>query len=278
MSNFQVKTRWAFQEISSVIKSLDGDSQEFGRILRHSNIPHISFSQIYTVEFCHYAYFLEYVKKVSPNPTPVYFTKGRLLHQIIANIYSKLMLSQNVGELEFYDLVDAELNGLDNKHVKNSINVVLNNIWKNYRIVAIEKPFVMVVDDELPPVVGIIDLILEKEGRYFVIDHKSGRDFYPQDPLQMAIYAMFIESHFPSNQIEFFYDHYRWVNNLSRIRKPALFRNKVKFQTKYGRSEIKRINTGFKAMAAIKGTGSAIKFGQCFRCPYYGICWNSYRP
>ena len=88
--------------ILSVIEQTRGSTDQFAETLRHKHIPHLSFSQVSTVEFCHYRYFLQYEALIDPDPIPDYFTKGKLLHQVIARLLESLYgedASQHAGNL-----------------------------------------------------------------------------------------------------------------------------------------------------------------------------------
>jgi hypothetical protein len=259
--------------INSLIAGLDGDSEQFARTLRQNHIPHLSFSQITSVEFCHYQYYLQYVELREPDPVPTYFTKGKVLHQIIAASYRKISQSEPVDNAEYFALIDSQFSDEHNRHLKNAVHVHLDNLWQDCQVIAIEKPFVMLIDDTLPPCVGVIDLILQQNDHLIIIDHKTGHDFYPPDALQMAIYAAFAAKQYGATECAFFYDHYRWVNNLDRIRKPAIQRTEMMLPKGYSQEAMRRIRNGYQQIENIMKTKSAVKKGACFRCPYRRLCW-----
>jgi hypothetical protein len=260
--------------ILSVIEETRGDSDHFAETLRHMHIPHLSFSQVSTVEFCHYRYFLQYEQLVDPVPVPDYFTKGKLLHQLIATTYANLARDQRVDPEPYYGLIRRHYQGDAETHLQNAVAVHLGNLWQDCQVVAVEEPFVMLIDERLPPVVGVIDLILKQNGNYILIDHKTGRDFYPQDELQMAIYVEYARQRYGGSNFRFFYEHYRWVKNLQRIRKPAFQRTEVILPSYFWQLALARIQSGFRAIEGIKTTQEAKKEGECFRCPYQKICWQ----
>jgi CRISPR/Cas system-associated exonuclease Cas4 (RecB family) len=263
------------QIIDSIIQKTNGDSDLFASTLKLKHIPHISFSQITSIEFCPYQYYLQYVKLLEPKPVPVYFAKGKLLHRIIASTYDKVSNHEPIGVNEFYDLVDQHFTGEHNINLKNAICTHLNNLWKNCEVIAIEKQFVMDIDPDLPPCVGVIDLILKQNDRLIIIDHKTGHDFYQPDMLQMAIYKQYIKQQMHVEDCAFYYDHYRWVNNLSRIRKPAIYRNEISLDSRNWECELQRIKHGYTKIKKINVMNYAQKDGECFRCPYRAVCWNS---
>ncbi len=259
--------------ILSVIAETRGNSDQFAETLRHRHIPHLSFSQVSTVEFCHYRYFLQYEQLVDPVPVPDYFTKGKLIHQVIAATYSSLATGQPVDPAAYNQLIHRHYQGDSETHLQNAVAVHLDNLWQECQVVAVEEPFAMLIDEQLPPVVGVIDLILKQNGNYILIDHKTGRDFYPQDELQMAIYVEYARQRFGGDNFRFFYEHYRWVRNLKRIRKPAFQRTEVILPSHYWQLAMQRIQAGFRQIEKIKTTQQADKYGECFRCPYRNVCW-----
>ncbi len=130
----------------------------------------------------------------------------------------------------------------------------------------------MSIHPDLPPCVGVIDLVLERDGAYILIDHKTGHDFYPEDQLQMAIYVEAMQRQFGQVACEFYYDHYRWVNNLARLRKPAFLRNQVCLPPSYWQTALARILSAYHLIEQIKNGRKANRYGECFRCPYRPIC------
>ncbi len=258
--------------ILEVIEKTRGDSDRFAERLRHKRIPHLSFSQITAVEFCEQRYFLQYVKLMEPTPTPEYFTKGKVIHQLIARNYLKAANHREVSLGPSIKALERQYQGETLTQLTNTMIVHLENFWEDCEVVAVEKPFAMTLQKDLPPCVGVIDLILKKEDGYILVDHKTGRDFYPQDELQMAIYMRFIQQEFGTTNCKFYYDSYRWVNNLKRIRKPAFVRTYVAASGNW-RASLQRIKEGYQTIKAIHEGKYARKEGKCFMCPYRSNCW-----
>jgi hypothetical protein len=258
--------------IDSVIAANAGDSEGFARILRKEQIPHLSFSQVTSVEFCQYQYYLQYCQVLEPDPVPTYFEKGKLLHEIIAASYGRVTKSEPIEVALYQEMIDRHFDGEHHLHLSNAIRLHLDHLWQDCEVIAVEKPFVMALEDGISPCVGVIDLILRQKDRIMIIDHKTGRDFYPQDVLQMAIYAEYIKRHYQAQEYEFFYDSYRWVKNLNRIRKPAFQRKQVRIPEGYWPQALERIRRGHEQINKIMTTKSAVKNGECFRCPYRSLC------
>lgn len=261
-----------YNSIQFLIERIGEDDDRFAEQLRQTGIPHISFSQISTVEFCQYRYFLQYVERKELDPIPDYFTKGKLLHQMIACSYKKAAGNQPVDPDDLATMMDHRFDANCEQHLRNALAVHLENRWQDCQVIGIEKPFVMMVGPDILPCVGVIDLILKKDGRYILIDHKTGGDFYPDDELQMAIYVEYLRREFGEEECEFYYEHYRWVNNLSRIRKPAFKRVPILLPGVQWGDALERIQHGSRVIDGIREGRRPLRNGECFRCPYRKDC------
>jgi len=261
----------ALQAILDVIEHSNGDADGFAGTLRREHIPHLSFSQVTTAEFCPYRYHLQYIQNRDPDPVPEYFTKGKLFHQVVAASYREDRASASGAYQLALGTFAREYGGDNQHHLANAFLVHLENYWAGCEVIAVEKPFAMLIDPHLPPCVGVIDLIIKKDSRTIIVDHKTGRDFYPQDELQMAIYVEYMRNLFGQVQYEFYYDHYRWVNNLGRIRKPAFQRTCVSQSASWSQM-LERIRRGNDVIERIKSSGRGARIGECFRCPYRRTC------
>jgi CRISPR/Cas system-associated exonuclease Cas4 (RecB family) len=139
-------------------------------------------------------------------------------------------------------------------------------------VIGIEKPFVFLMDGDIPPVVGVIDLILRQGDMMILIDHKTGRDFYQPDILQMAVYLSYLRSTGFKGECEFYYDSYRWVENLARIRKPAFYRQQMEISDKEAEIQARRLADGYQGIQNLRQGRIPEKKGECFRCAYQNYC------
>jgi CRISPR/Cas system-associated exonuclease Cas4 (RecB family) len=263
-----------FDQIQIHIDKNGKKSEPLRNILINENIPYISYSQISSVEFCFQKYYLDYVEKHIIEPTPEYFVKGRFMHEIIAETYRKLKNNEKIDWPEYLNKVDNEFDGKTQIHLRNAVKVHSRNIWLGYEIVGIEEPFVIYIDEGVPGCIGYIDLILKKNDEIFVVDHKTGSNFHQQDELQMAIYGQAIKKKFNGSNISFYYDKYRWINNLNNIRKPSFERERVNNGENFWDSGKKRIIDGFRSISEIDGPQETEKTNDCFRCQFRKICWD----
>jgi hypothetical protein len=88
----------------------------------------------------------------------------------------------------------------------------------------------------------------------------------------MAIYRQKIRSVYNGAGLRFFYDQYRWVNNLNRIRKPAIERTEVVAPDLKWDAALDRIKQAYVKIQRLETGSPPRKNGECFSCPYKQIC------
>jgi len=262
----------ALTQIQALIDDSQGNTEQFLLAMKEAEIPSLSFSRVSTVEFCQQRYYLQYILHLDPVPLPDYFTKGRLMHQVIASSYQRLASGQPPTGQDHLNILAGSYADDNLLHLQNAARVHLQHLWQAVEVVGIEMPFAMLIDEDLPPVIGVIDLILRQDGHFIVIDHKTGRDFYPPDELQMAIYREYIRQRYSGDRCEFYYENYRWVRNLGRIRKPAFQRSAVNLPEDGWPVHVQRIARAEQLMRHLNQTDRVERNGPCFRCPYRHQC------
>jgi len=105
-----------------------------------------------------------------------------------------------------------------------------------------------------------------------VVDHKTGKTFYEQDDLQLTLYREFVRQRFGAEKCTAFFDKYRWVNNLDRIRKPAMEREQAKLKKGDLARAQKRVAKADEKMRRIEAQQSGSANGECFKCPFKSQC------
>ena len=266
-----------YATLQSILTSVNNDSDLFVQTLHQQQLSYLSYSQITTVEFCQQRYYLQYILGQQPEPLPDYFTKGKLLHQLIAQSYLADMKGANVSLEDLQAQLTASDEFCDRAHLANALNLHQQHRWQVERVLAVEHPFAILLSEELPPLVGVIDLVLKDGDAIILVDHKTGRNFYPYDELQVAIYAHYIQTIYPDYDCQLCYDHYRWVNNLQRIRKPAFQRTMVHMQPALDALYHQRIYNAAGVIQHLREGSAPSHTGECFRCPYQKNCKFSYR-
>ena len=258
-------------QIQALIDRCNGDSDTFIEELHQTKITHISFSQVYSFETCPRQYYLRHILGREITPVPEYFVKGKALHRTIANAYRAFGEGQDFSEdIIHYDGISRFSQA--GNHLRNGYLTLRQNMLPSDEVLGIEKPFVFLMEDNIPPVVGVIDLILRRGDILILIDHKTGRDFYHPDILQMAVYLNYLRSAGLQGDCEFYYDSYRWVENLARIRKPAFERRQMVINEREIEGQAKRLVAGYQGIHRLKQGQLPERNGECFRCVYRNCC------
>lgn len=260
-----------------------GTMRSFTRMLEREGVPHLSFSMVNALESCPQRYFLEYVEKVRPRDEPIYFIKGRLLHQAAAGFHRARGRGRGYSVERLLSPTKRGLEQDDLNHVRNAMTLMRLQAEDDWSVVAVEEPFVLDLGPDLPACLGIVDLIERREDVCRVIDHKSGKRFYDSDRLQLVLYWEHVRRRYGAAKCHAFYDQYRWVNNLERVRKPAWRRTRVNIRSGSWNTALRRLAARYKEMKVIEEAGDAPGSGSCDycylrdRCPKaffgYGYSW-----
>ncbi len=56
--------------------------------------------------------------------------------------------------------------------VGNAVATLSEHLWTGHEILGVEEPFFLDLSEELPPVIGVVDLILRDGPRFLAMDHK----------------------------------------------------------------------------------------------------------
>lgn len=253
------------------LTALSGNLMRLTRDLDRKGERFLSFSKVSTLESCEYRYLLEYVERVKLRPQPEYFAKGGLFHQAMARHYREMRRGRRAKFETHCRFIDRNWDD-DPPHLKNAIRVAVDNLWRDGEVEAVEEPFVLDLGEDLPPLLGIVDLVIKDGDAFTVVDHKTGVKFYEQDDLQLVLYREFARRKYGVAACRTVFDQYRFVNNLDRIRKPAMERNEVKLaKGAFGRA-VRRVAKADRIMRQIEEGGRASADGECFKCPYKPQC------
>jgi hypothetical protein len=262
-----------FEGISALLAGHAGGARGFVKMLDDAGLAHLSWSKVSCVESCPYGYYLQYVKRVRLVPEPDYFIKGRLFHQAADQFYRGLQRGRALGPAAFEPIVRRHKSAEARNHLRNAIQVLLGNAFTGWEVLGTETIIVLDLDPGLPPCVGVIDLILRKGNVFAVVDHKTGTAFWRQDPMQLAIYRKYVLRERGPMKVSAFFDSYRWVNDLRRIRKPAHERTRVRLSTRSWSAAMGRFTEGYAAIRAVERAGEdAPGTGACYMCAWRGVC------
>jgi len=264
------------QKIKEVIASHKGNGKELVRRLHRQKLRHLSWSQLSTVERCPYEYYLAYVKHIPLDPEPDYFVKGRLFHEAAQGYYRAICLGRSPRSTDFTKIIKKHKNAVARTHLSNAVEMLIRNAFTGWEVIGVEKPFALDLGPDLPPCVGVIDLVLKRANTFAVVDHKTARRMWPQDPMQVAIYREHILEEFGAQECRAFFDMYRWVNNLDSIRTPAFLRKSARLSQKSFPRAVQRFEKGYAQIRQIEETGTAKASGDCWMCAYRSVCNRGY--
>jgi hypothetical protein len=257
--------------IADALAAHKGGIERFVRQLDRDKVPYLSYSKIASVEFCSYRYYLEYVKGVRPRPEPAYFAKGRTLHNAADHFYRKAARGLLIGHEDLFFLAQKH-DDEDRRHLHNAIQVLVEQAWTGWEVLGVEEPFVLPLGKGLPPCVGVVDLVLRKDGVTAVVDHKTGKRFNELDPMQVAVYRQHVLRKHRTKECSAWFDQYRWVDDLGRIRKPAFQRTQVHLRSTSWATALRRFHSGYKRILRIEETQDARATGFCHSCTLKDVC------
>jgi len=243
----------------------------FSRALDREGTPYLSLSKVVSVEFCSNRYLLEYVQRRRLRPPPDYFVNGQAFHETAARMYRGLARGKPPDEADLLDFLARRV-----KHptveLQKAVRLAAQNAYEGWEIVGIEEPFVLSLGRTLPPCLGIADLILRRGSTFAVVDHKTGKRFNGADELQFVLYREYVRRRYKARRCVTIVDEYRWVNDLTKIRKPAFQREHVHLARNAWREAICRMTDAWNEIQEIEKYHEAAASDECFRCPYKEIC------
>lgn len=273
--------------IRGMLREHTGGMKTFVDRLDRSGLPYLSYSKVACLEACPYRYLLTYVRRVPLELEPGYFVKGRIFHRGAARFYRARARGKRLPPSQVKRSADCLRGTDDHLPLCNAFEALVESAPDDLKVVAVEKPFVLHLERDLPPVVGVVDLVARSEGALHVVDHKTGKDFYGQKPHQMTLYAAWARKHYRAERVRAWYHQYRWVNSLTRIRKPAVIHTEVDLMPVQPLRPLMRfrrrqnllnwLRCAWWDIQWIEKTGKVRHTGTCNFCPYGKQC-DRYAP
>jgi len=193
-----------YRAVSSHLAGWTGSIGAFVRDLDRHGTRYLAFTQVSSLEFCQYRYYLESVKRLRLRPQPDYFVKGHIFHAAVARYYLGIAKNRVLTIASLHEFVDRHKRS-DGHHLKNAISLAVQKAHVGWEVVAVEEPFVLSLGKGMPPCIGVIDLILRQGRHYAVVDHKTGKNFNDPDDLQVTIYREYIRRRYGSESCSAFW-------------------------------------------------------------------------
>lgn len=245
---------------------------QFMRRLDRSGIPYLSHSKLTCLERCPLCYYREYVLGKKQESDALH--RGTLFHQAAKIFYAALKDGQRIKpaisakQIRAKSLPDDALPML-----RNALKLLQKNQWEKHDILAVEDCFFMDLAPGLPPIIGVPDLVLSRDGSLLIVDHKTSKSFNDLDSSQLVLYAEFFRRQRSTNSIIGVFDEYRLVTDLAKINKPAFRRTPVSVDRCFLPKLIARYRKAWKKIVSIQKNGEPESSPDCWICNQ-----NSYSP
>ena len=269
----KMKYEIRYEPVREIVNGHRGGARSLVKKLDDSGFFHLSFSKISTVESCRYQYYLQYVKRVTLKKEPDGFVKGRAFHRAAASAFRRI----SRGEVVVADDAAREAIRLHGEYwggqIKNALGLMIENRPARWDVAGVEEIFALDLGDGVPPCVGVVDLVLKLGDRYAVVDHKTGKDFWRSDAMQLAVYREHVLRSRGAKSCAGWFDDYRWVNDMRRIRKPAFRRTFVPLTNRLWNSALKRFRNGYESILRVESEGEKSSGGgSCWMCSFRSLC------
>jgi hypothetical protein len=242
--------------------------RDWGRFIRkldRSSIPYLSHSKLFSLERCPRCYYREYILHIKQESDAL--NRGTLFHQTAKTFYAALKDGRRIKPaLSAQQVRDMCLSNEDSLKLRNALKLMQNNQWEKHDILAVEECFFMDLAPGLPPIIGVPDLVLLRDGSLLIVDHKTSKSFNDLDASQLILYAEFYRRQRSINSIIGVFDEYRLVTDLAKIKKPAFRRTPVSVDRFFLPTLIARYRKAWKRIVSIQKSGEPESSPDCWIC------------
>jgi putative RecB family exonuclease len=175
--------------------------------------PHLSFSQISTYLMCPLKYCFTYVEKVPFTFTPISLAFGSGMHKVVeqyyrAHIEGETLPADTMSEkfkrywLTEKDKREIDFNGGSEEETLTMAEKLIGVFCEKVspmQVLGVERPFSVTLGEDLPPLIGAIDLIeSDWTGNIAIVDLKTAgkrkSDAELSADLQMTAYSLGIKT------------------------------------------------------------------------------------
>lgn len=235
------------------------------RQLDRRGVPYLSHSKLTSLDRCPRCYYREYFLGQKEQYPAMHM--GTLFHEAAKTLYATIKAGQiqkpsiTAKQIRAKSLAPDALPKL-----RNAAHVLHANRWVAHEILAVEECFFMDLAPDLPPIIGIPDLVLRRNGSLLVVDHKTSKSFNELDPSQLVLYAEYLRRSHSVQSIIGVFDEYRLVPDLSTIRMPAFRRTPVAVDHTLLPPLIKRYRKAWKGILSMYKHGEPSPSSECWTC------------
>ena len=239
-----------------------GSFSTFMRSLEKREVPFLSHSKITTVERCPQCYYSQYI--LGEKPSSDALTTGTLFHRAAAAFYEAVR--SDTSSVVAKQLKPKHPNRLCQQQLRNAIRTLQRNAWEGYDVVEVEEIFFMNLAPGLPPVIGVVDLVLRQGDFYVVVDHKTSRSFRDPDPDQLVLYAEHVRRSYRPRSCIGTLDQYRLVPDLGKTKKAVFRRTPISVELLRLPDLLRRYRSAWKVIARIHRDRKATPSDECWTC------------
>ena len=240
-----------------------GSFGSFVSSLTREGIPYLSYTRVSTVERCRLCYYRQYILGIKPTGSAL--VTGTLVHEAAQVAYEHMRAGRSV------DFVSLGLRTA-RRHpepscrplVKNGVATLSTHLWEDHKIVGIEEPFFLDLSVDLPPIIGVVDLILRDGTDFLVVDHKTGSRIEKQDAGQLVLYAEHVRRKYGAKRCDGAFDQYRMVPNLEKVRTPVHKRTLVKIRPTRSAALVPRYRRAWTSIQSIRSANNAWRGENCW--------------
>ena len=242
-----------------------GSFGSFVSKLDRDGVRYLSHSKVSTVERCRQCFYNQYVLKIPAKSTAI--QTGTLVHEAAQFAYERIRAGGHVDFAALAEKTAAKHPEPSHRRlVANGVVTLSEHLWTDSEVVGVEEPFFLDISADLPPVIGVIDLILRKGPRYLVIDHKTGKQFTPQDEGQLVLYAEHVRQRYGAGRCDGVFDQYRMVPNLAKVRTPVHRRTAVRIGPKRTAALVRRYQEAWESIQSIRSASDVRRGYECWYC------------
>lgn len=242
-----------------------GSYARFIDALDTREVPYLSYSKVSTVERCPQCYLNQYVLGQQPSSNAL--TTGTLFHKAAEAFYDALCSGQPLSAATVScRLHPKHKDRAEQARLDNAIKVMMQNAWEGYDILATEGVIFLDLAPRLPPVIGVADLILRKDGAYVVVDHKTSKRFNGGDAGQLLLYAEHVRRRHGAVDCIGAFDEYRLVPDLKTVRKAVFRRTPVAVAPASLAPLVERFRRAWTLIAKIHREREATPAFDCYYC------------
>jgi hypothetical protein len=230
--------------------------------LDRKKTPYLSHSKVALFQRCPLCYYRQYILGEKQDSEAMHL--GQLFHETAAHLYSS---TSSFSPSRLIKRIKTKRLDVDRiKQLHNAITLLCQNGWFGLTIASVEEPFFLTLARGLPPIIGVADLVLRNGDIVTVIDHKTSTKFNDHDHGQLVLYAEHARIHHGARKVNGFFDEYRLVPDLSKIRKPVFRRMPAEVSKSFLSHLVRRYRKAWTLIRELKKGDEPSASSDCWIC------------